>query len=276
MKRLCLLFLFLLSGLAGAVELDGRTVILVVAEHRANDPVVSSMEAELIRLRTELGMSAEDMPIIFMGFADSDTDKANFDRLGFKAADAPVMCVVEWGKPARFGPKKVLGAAIKRHAEVQHSAAIVNAYLGQMGFDNRLPEPPGFGLRPTPAPVEVVDNSPGRLEIDKVRFEVGGKTLFLTNVGVRVRNLEQRTLRDVKVRVFAKPTKSTEWKLVDEQIVPKILAGNMVVRDNVSDSGKLGLVGDDGLALPSQYRIEVEHMGKVVSKEGDFVPITSP
>ncbi len=274
MRRwVCLVLLLLMTGLAGATELDGRTVLLVVTEHRHNDPMRTDLEGELTRLRADLGLSEEEMPIQFVGFADSEADRGHLGRLGFKAEDCPVMCVVEWGSPARFGPKRVLGSAIVRRAKVGHGAAIMNAYLTQAGKEARLPEPAGFGLRPVSAPEPVADTTPGRLEIDNVRFEVGGKTLYLTHVGVRIRNLESRTLRDVKFRFFARAVGSTDWTLVYEQSVDKIPAANILVRDHMGDSLKLGLVGEDGYALPSQYRVEVEHVGQIVSKEGEFVPI---
>lgn len=274
MRRwVCMVLLMMITGLVGATELDGRTVLLVVTEHRQNDPVRTGLEGELTRLRSDLGLSEEEMPIEFVGFADSEADRQHLGRLGFKAEDSPVLCVVEWGNPARFGPKRVLGSAIVRRAKVGHGAAIVNAYLAQSGKEARLPEPAGFGLRPVTATEPVADTTPGKLEIDNVRFEVGGKTLNLTHVGVRIRNLESRTLRDLKFRFFARATGSSDWKLVYEQSVDKIPAGNILVRDHMGDSLELGLVGEDGYALPSQYRVEVEHVGQVVSKEGEFLPI---
>ncbi|MFA5508927.1 MAG: hypothetical protein WC314_24810 [Vulcanimicrobiota bacterium] len=269
-----LLLLLTMTGLVGATELDGKTVLFVVTEHRSNDAVQAGLESELMRLRAQLGLSEQEMPIEFLGYADSDAAREQLGRLGFKAEDSPVMCVVEWGNPARFGPKRVLGQAIVRRAQVGHVGAIMNAYLAQTGRVARLPEPEGFGLRPSPATAPVADTVPGRLEIDNVRFEVGGKTMFLTHVGARIRNLENRTLRDVKFRFFARAVGSSQWKLVYEQTVDKILANNTLVRDHMGDSQKLGLVGDDGYAVSSQYRVEVEHVGQVVSKEGEFIPIT--
>lgn len=277
MKRwACLMLLLMMTGLAGATDLDGRTVILVVSEHRQDDPVQAELEGELTRLRMELGLTEDEMPIQTVGFADSDVDRAHLGRLGFRAEDGPVLCVVEWGNPARFGPKRVLGSAIVRKAKAGHSAAIINAFLAQSGREQRLPEAPEYGLRPYSGAQPVVDNSPGRLEIEKVVFEVGGSTLFTTHMNARIRNLESRTLRDVKVRFYARPTQSPDWKLVYEQTVDKILANNTLVRDHMGDSKALGLVGPDGWALPSQYRIEVEHGGQVVSKEGEFRPLTAP
>ena len=274
MRRwVCLVLLFMMTGLAGAVELDGKTVLLVVTEHRENSPARADLEGELIRLRAELGLNEKKMPIEVLGFADSDADREKLGRLGFKAEDAPVMCVVEWGNPARFGPKKVLNSAIVRRAKIGHGAAIVNAFLTQSGKQARLPEQAGFGLKPLPASEPVADTVPGKLEIDNVRFEVGGQTLFLTHMGVRIRNLESRTLRDVKFRFFVRTKGASEWKLAYEQNVTKIVANNSLVRDHIGDSKELGLVGTDGWAEPSEYRVEVEHVGQVVSKEGEFIPL---
>jgi hypothetical protein len=258
---------------ATAEQLDGRTVILAVFDRTVSDPALTSLEGELLRLRSQLGLSQQEMPIIVLGFQDPLSDPATFQRLGFKAQDAPVLCVAEWGNPARFGPKRVVSEAIVRRARPQHSAAVMNAFLAQVGQQSRLEEPAGFGLKESLLQEPVADLTPGRLEIDNVRFEVGGQTLFLTNLGVRIRNLEQRTLRDVKIRFYVRPTGHAEWKLLEEQTVDKILAANLIVRDHLADSRKAGLVGDDGFALPSQYRIEVEHVGQVVSQEGDFTPL---
>lgn len=274
MKRwVCLVLLFMMTGLVSAVELDGKTVLLVVTEHRENDATQAGLASELTRLRTELGLSLEEMPIQYAGYEDSDGERAVLERLGFKAEDCPVMCVVEWGNPERFGPKRVLGDAIVRNAKVGHGPAIVNAFLKQTGRPASLTEKDGFALKPVPSWVAVPDTVPGKLEIDNVRFEVGGQTLFLTHMGARIRNLESRVLRDVKFRFFVRPKGATEWKLAYEQSVEKILAGNSLVRDSIGDSKELGLVGADGWAVPSEYKVEVEHVGQVVSKEGEFIPL---
>ena len=107
-RRLIPFILLLLTLAASAVELDGKTVILLVSEHRTGDPKMESVKARLLEERSALGYSTEDMPVVFMGFKDSDTEREYFDRLGFQEFDTPVLCVVEWGNPARFGPKRVL------------------------------------------------------------------------------------------------------------------------------------------------------------------------
>ncbi len=277
MKRwVCLVLLFMMTGLASAGELDGKTVLLVVTEHRENDATQAGLASELTRLRTELGLSLDEMPIQFAGYADSEAESQALARLGFRAEDCPVMCVVEWGNPARFGPKKVLGDAIVRNAKVGHGPAIVNAFLKQTGRPASLTEKDGFALKPVPTWVNPgPDTVPGKLEIDNVRFEVGGQTLFLTHMGARIRNLESRVLRDVKFRFFVRPKGATEWKLAYEQSVEKILAGNSLVRDSMGGSKALGLTGTDGWAVPSEYRVEVEHVGQVVSKEGEYLPLTA-
>jgi hypothetical protein len=51
---------------------------------------------------------------------------------------------------------------------------------------------------------------------------------------------------------------------VAEQTVNKTSANNRFVLDHMGDSKALSLVGPDALALPAQYRVEVEDGSKAV------------
>lgn len=267
-----LAFLVLLSSWAMADSLDGRTVILVIAEHRVGDQQGTQLERAIKEFRTELGLRANDMPLVLMGFADADTKRSYFDGLGVKAQDAPVLAVVEWGNPARFGPKRVLSGAVVRNASPQHAPSIINAYLKTMGHPARLPEPDITAL-----PNLVEDTEPGRLQIEAVRFEVGGKYLFTTNGAARIRNLEKHTLHNIKVRFFARPQGAPGWTLLDEQTIKKLLPGYVSAREVIKDSRDFDLVDAQSNAKPCQMKIEVEHKGKTIEEEASYLPVgTSP
>ncbi|MCA9779673.1 MAG: hypothetical protein KC800_23255, partial [Candidatus Eremiobacteraeota bacterium] len=205
-KKLTLIFLILLAPLACAVELDGKTVILLVSEHRSGDPRMESVKKKLLEEREALGFDTENMPIVFMGFKDSDTEKKYFDRLGFQEVDSPVLCVVEWGNPARFGPKKVLDYAIARSATPEHVDSIVKDYLAMRDV------PPDGGVTPPVPP-----RAGGELEIVNVRFEAAGKPLYLTNAGVRLQNTGTETAREITVRFYCKLSAQDSWQIMGKK-----------------------------------------------------------
>lgn len=272
MKRFFLI-LALLVSVASAAGLDGRRVILVVSEHRTGDPKMKVLETELRRLRKELGFSKAQMPLVFMGFKDSDTERTYFDRLGFQAFDSPIICVAEWGNPARFGPKKVVDYAIARSATQQHVPFIVNEFLKAEGHKV---DPTPIGT-PTPMPPPPPsDSAPGKLELLNVRFEASGKPLYMTNVGVRIKNWDEQTVRGIKIRFYCKPPDQTEWVLMGTKTINKIPAGHFVSRDIVGDTRKFNLVDPEMNAVRCPYRIEVEQGGRVITEEGVFTPNESP
>ncbi len=251
-------------------------VILVVSEHRTGDPKMKVLEDELRRMRKELGYTKDEMPLVFMGFADSDTEKKYFDRLGFQSFDSPILCVAEWGNPARFGPKRVVDYAIARSATRQHVAPIVKAFLETEGLIKKdpFPLPPPTGNPPPPP--QAGGEQPGQLELLNVRFEASGKPLYMTNVRARIRNADSRTLRNITVRFYCKTTDHADWFLMDTKTINKIPAGHFVSRDVVDDTREFNLVDENQSARPCRYRIEVEHAGQTLVEEGEFVPAESP
>ena len=271
MKRLLFLIVMCLTLVASPVGLDGATVILLVSEHRTGDPRMEAVKKELLASRDKLGFSKEEMPIVFMGFEDSDTEKKYFDRLGFQSFDSPVLCVAEWGNPARFGPKRVIDYAIARSATPQHVDYIVENFLKAT---NRL-EGPITKPNPTPSPssTPVAGDS---IEIVTVRFEASGKPLYMTNVGVRVRSHADQTLRDITVRFYSKLTETDSWKLMGKKSLAKLQVGYFASRDLVGDTRELGLADSNGNAVKCLYRVEVEYGGNVVSEEGVFIPSEGP
>ena len=264
-KKLTLIFLILLASLASAIELDGKTVILLVSEHRSGDPRMESVKKKLLEERESLGFDTENMPIVFMGFKDSDTEKRYFDRLGFQEVDSPVLCVVEWGNPARFGPKKVLDYAIARSATPDHVDSIVKDYLAMRDA------PPEGGVTPPIPP-----RTGGELEIVNVRFEAAGKPLYLTNAGVRLQNTGTETAREITVRFYCKLSAQDSWQLMGKKTLAKLVSGYFATRDVVGDTRNFGLTDENGNAIPCLYRIEVEHAGKVIYEEGQFIPNEEP
>ena len=248
--------------MASAVELDGKTVILLVSEHRSGDAKMEAVKKELLEQRTKLGYDTENMPIVFMGFKDSDTERKYFDRLGFQDIDSPVLCVVEWGNPARFGPKQVLDYAIARSATPQHVDFIVKNYLAQI---QKLADG-----ETNPPPVHI--DASGELEIVSVRFEAAGKPVFLTNAGIRLRNTGVETVRDITIRFYSKTAQDTGWNLLGKKTLNKLVSGYFASRDLVGDTRHLNLTDGEGNAIRCLYRIEVEYGGKILYEEGEFVP----
>ena len=261
-RKIIPLLLLVLAVSASAVELDGKTVILLVSEHRTGDPKMESVKARLLEERAALGLSTEDMPVVFMGFKDSDTEREYFDRLGFQEFDTPVLCVVEWGNPARFGPKRVLDYAIYREATPQHVEFIVKEYLGMKDKD-----PDSVGKPPVLPP-----DASGELELQDVRFSAAGAPVYLTNAGVRIRNTNSETVRDIVVRFYIKTDEQSGWQLIGKKALDKLLSAHFASRDLVLDTREIGLVDQDGRAMPCLYRIEVEHAGKIMYREGEFLP----
>ncbi len=265
-NKMVLAILILLTSVASAVELDGRTVILLVSEHRSGDPRMESVKKKLLDERDALGFDTENMPIVFMGFRDSDTEKKYFDRLGFQEVDSPVLCVVEWGNPARFGPKKVLDYAIARSATPEHVDSIVRDYLAIKDG------PPDGGINPPP----ISPDASGELEIVSIRFEAAGKPLYMTNAGVRLQNSGTETAREITIRFYCKLSAQQSWKLIGKKTLAKLVSGYFATRDVVGDTREFGLTDENGNAIRCLYRIEVEFAGKVIYEEGEFIPNEEP
>lgn len=269
MKRLIILIALLVTSLASAVGLDGRTVILLVSEHRSGDPKMELVKAKLLETREKLGYSTDEMPIVYMGFMDSDTERTYFDRLGFQSFDSPVLCVAEWGNPARFGPKQIVADAIVRSATPDHVDYIVENYLRAIGKS----ENPDINPSPSPTPPPTTDSG---VDIVTVRFEASGKPLYLTNAAVRIKNNLPETATGITIRFFIKVAPTDSWTLIGKKTIERLPSGYFATRDIVGDTRKFSLVDDQGSAIPCYYRFEVEQDGNVLFNEGKFAPSERP
>ena len=232
---------------------------------------MESVKAKLLETRDKMGFSTDDMPIVFMGFEDSDTEREYFDRLGFQAFDSPVLCVAEWGNPARFGPKKVADYAIARSATPGHVDYIMDEFLKATGRSADIDPKPGPSPSPTSTPV-----AGPTIEIVTVRFEASGKPLYLTNAGVRIKNTGEVTLRDITIRFYKKLTETDSWQLMGKKTLAKLPAGYFSTRDIVGDTRDFSLVDANNNAVRCLYRVEVEYDGNVISEEGTFIPSEGP
>ena len=108
----CLLTIFALVAPASAqVDLTGRQVLLIVTENR-DDRNGEWLELSLRSIRHELGLAAQDLPVVRMGFSDRDADPKHFERLQLTKEDAPLLALVEWSSPDIEGPKRVIDRRI--------------------------------------------------------------------------------------------------------------------------------------------------------------------
>lgn len=101
---------------AQPVSLDGRIVVLLISQHRKADAETRNIRRSLMVERHIRGAATESMPVVYMGFLDSDADNQHFERLGFKVEDAPVLCAVRWGSPEDKGPQSVVPGTVRRNA----------------------------------------------------------------------------------------------------------------------------------------------------------------
>jgi hypothetical protein len=265
---LILLTLFCLSSLTQAAELDGRTVLLLVTKDKATNTDV--IKQKLLETRKQIGYSKKDLPIVFLTFDGSETERTYTERLGINAEDSPVLCVVEWANDATHGPKRILDNAVVRQASTQEVDSMLISYLKAVhhtGEDKALT---------VGQAAEVDDLTPGLLEIESHRFEASGKPFYLADAGIRIKNADNRNLHNIAVRFYSKLNEDDRWQLMDEQVVEKLPKGYVASRDFVGNTKQLGLTDEKGNAVPCFYRIEVEQGGQVVSREGKFEPSESP
>ncbi len=267
LRLICLLLLLLFATVPALSDtLDGRNVILVVTEHRT-DEVSQRLHGKLNTYRNKLGFDRDSMPLVFMGFADSDTERGFFERLGFKANNAPVVGLAEWGNPARFGPKRIYPDAIYRNAEgpkAEHAAAaVLRSWLILEGHDN---------LIPTLDKLVGADLGQGQLEIEDVRFEANGAPIYILNSRVRLRNTGVAVATDITIRFWCRPLGDPGWTLIGERLIERLPAGHRVARDLVMDTKDLPILDAEGVVEPCEYRIVVTHAGSEISREGEFHP----
>lgn len=250
-----------------AAPLDGHTVILVMSKDGQAETEV--LRQKLLDTRKAMGFSKVDIPIVFMTFDKSETEKEYAQRLGINSQDAPVMCVVEWGEPAHHGPKRVVDGAITRMATSQQVDSMLVSYLKATHTEAaKTPE--------AAVSTEVAnDLAPGALDIESFRFEASGKPSYLANAGIRINNADKRTLRNIVVRFYSKLQEGDEWQLMEKQVIDKLPKGYAASRDFVGDTRTLKLIDEENLPIPCYFRIEVEQGGQVLSREGHFVPYES-
>lgn len=252
---------------ASSPSLAGRSVILVVTPHRS-DELAQHLESLLGGYRDQLGLDRSELPIVLMGFQDSDTEAAFFQRLGFHADDAPVVCLAQWGDPARFGPKKVIGDSIVRRAtgiKAERAAVLMlRDWLDINGHSDLVPQ------------LEQLSGGipgAGRLIIVDTAFEANGAPLYLANARVRLRNTGVAALpAGARIRYFAKPKGHTRWILLGTQELGRVPGGDQMVRDLMVDTRKFDLLDKDRGILPCHYRVEVTWQGHTISRQGYFVP----
>lgn len=177
-KKLFLLFLLLLAPCLASPELDGRQVLLVISAERT-DRDGEWLELALRGLRHRLGLTANDLPVVRMGFQDAD--QAHLKTLEIAAEDSPVVALVRWKAPASKGPGEVVGENLSRRAfrsaGLEAPREILKAWLvaeGRQELVARLEEPPE---RPAPeqAPEEPEPGftpiDPAQLAYDEFRFD---------------------------------------------------------------------------------------------------------
>ena len=258
------ILLALLLAPVVAAPLDGHTVILVMSKD--GQPEAGVLRQKLLDTRKAMGFSKVDIPIVFMTFDKSETEKEYAQRLGINSKDAPVMCVVEWGEPAHHGPKRVVDEAIIRMATSQQVDSMFVSYLKATHAEvAKAPD--------TAASSEGGnDFAPGVLEIANYRFEAGGKPSYLANAGIRINNADKRTLKNIVVRFYSKLQEGDDWQLMEKQVIEKLPKGHAASRDFVGDTRTLKLINEENLPVPCYFRIEVEQGGQVLSREGHFVP----
>lgn len=168
MNRLILLFLLFIPVLA-APEVGGKDVILIVSDNRG-DVNGEWLELTVRGMRHELGLKPEDLPVVRMGFKDDDAEVEHFERLGLKAEDSPIICLVGWSEDEKDGPTKVLRdslmlkAAKEKGVEAPRSVFIKWLELNQLDSLISIIDPP-------PPPPEVVKlPDPGQVAFENRRY----------------------------------------------------------------------------------------------------------
>lgn len=269
MKRSVLftLLVLFLSPFAQAVELDDRTVLLVMDKKNSGSSS-KALRAKLLSTREDIGFSKTDLPIVFMNFDGSETEKEYARRLGIKSEDAPVICVVHWARDATHGPKQIVENAIARKATTFQVEPMIISYMRAIHHAEdtlvHSDSTPDYELET------------GLLEIENHRFEASGEPNYITDAAVRVRNADKHPIRGIVVRFYKKLNETDDWQLLEEQEVEKLPKGYVAARDFVGNTRDLNLLDAEGNAVECYYRIEVEQGGRVQSREGKFVPSESP
>ncbi|MCA9790155.1 MAG: hypothetical protein KC910_00105 [Candidatus Eremiobacteraeota bacterium] len=139
MRWVALALVLMLSSPGGANELEGSTVVLAITYQRQDDRSQQLLERQLGALRRQVGLSPDEMPIVFLGFQEADCSLDVLKRLGVTCDDGPLVCIVEWG-PEQFGPRRVLEGAIARHLDPQDDrvAAMVATWLRRAGQADKI------------------------------------------------------------------------------------------------------------------------------------------
>lgn len=257
MKKL-LVFLLLLSP-ALAQPLEEKLVLLVVSEHR-QDAAAQQLADRLVELRDGLGLTARDLPLVFMGFADPDTDPDHYRRLGFAAEDSPVVCVARWASEESYGPTGVVEASIHRRVDLENPDRFLISMLrewlettGRQELVGRLPGP-----------------TVGTLSVDEFVLVLSGQPLYLGSLTVML-------LNDTSAPAPAAPGRfeallEGEWRSLAEFKIPALKPGRRSKQGLLINTQTVpGMLDPAGELQGFQGRLIV---GEAVLVEGEFTPGT--
>jgi hypothetical protein len=158
MLRILLLILILTSSSLAAPDLSGKEVLLIVSAQRS-DLDGEWLELALRGMRHDLGLTTADIPVVRMGFDDTDAQDEHFERLGISKENGPFVCLARWGSPATTGPQSIVDELLIEKAErgrgLEEPRSLFVAWLKRTGRSNLVPiiTPPP----PEPALIEVPD-----------------------------------------------------------------------------------------------------------------------
>lgn len=129
-------------------SLDGREVFLVVTAERT-DLDGEWLELTLRGMRNDLAIPAQDIPVVRMGFEDSDANAVYFERLELKAEDAPTLALVRWSENEDDGPEELL-ESLHNLRRQNGLASPRDFFIRWLEANNRDEE--AAQLRPKPVP----------------------------------------------------------------------------------------------------------------------------
>ena len=255
---------FVMVQSAMAQQLDGRTVLMVFS--RGGDEQVAIQES-IDELRQLLELSRREMPTVFVQ-VNTRQGEAYAKRLGFKPEDAPVAAVVEWGNPARFGPKRVINGAIQRMGSTGLNAqaliSVVEEWLKAEGYGDRY-------RLVRDARRETAGEE--TLRIDALGAQSSGRPLYTVSVRARLHNYGGLVASGAHIRIQYRAKGSSRWMDLGSRYLGRIQAGHVSVEDIFADARKLpGLLDSRGNALPFELRAVLKHDGRQDVAKTTFDP----